>query len=364
MTPEEKALKWLEANPSKRYLASADADIDAFTDAYNAGKNPEGISNQDDYEAIHYAHTNGLLDKYYQRNPDSKWADGGDRSDEYMLKPAPEQPKAAGENPATTTTTAPEVDETRKAIEEGYRQQEAGINDILLQMNADMKAAEERDLAQQKAYQKAAAWTGAGELAAGLANLIGVGAFGSAHQQYNNFSKDWMAKADEERKTRVARSDKMKDQLRTLNAQIAALKSGKATALANYDIKKRQADIQQQRADAQNAYYVARSEVSVAQAELKELEVELKEAKIAGEWAKADKLNADIEAKKADVKTKQQRANSYAALVGSQVTRNIAQANYYDRGGRASNSTTGGTTSGVPGSSAVVGTNGLPIANP
>lgn len=208
------------------------------------------------------------------------------------------------ETPQTTTTTttttevpqqpAPAVDATRNMLEEGYNQHLNSFYDIAMAKKAEMDAARADDLAQQEAYKKAAAWTGTTEFVSSLANLIGVGSFNAANQSYNNYSKDWMQKAEEARKTRVARSENFRDQLNKINSQIAALKSGKAQSLAEYDIKKKKQDIDQQKADAYTAWQVARQNKIDLENELILAKAEFEKSKTAVNEARVNKLYNDI----------------------------------------------------------------------
>lgn len=156
--------------------------------------------------------------------------------------------------------SAPVVDETRQQIEQGYNQQVKDFYSVMMDKKAEMEAAKAEDAQIEQGARKAAAWTGAAELATSIANLVGTGGFSSAHQQYNNtYSQDWMQKADEARRTRQARSSNYRSQLDALNTKLAELKAGKAQTLASYDRQKRTQDIQQQKADAYTAYQVART---------------------------------------------------------------------------------------------------------
>lgn len=223
------------------------------------------------------------------------------------VKAAQAAPAPATEAPAAPT--APVVDETRKALEEGLTQQYNNFYDIAQAKKTEMDAARERDAQQEQAYKKAAAWTGAGELAASLANLVGVGSFDSAHQQYKNtYSQDWMSKAEETRKARISRSENMKGQLDNLNAQLAQLKSGKAQALANYDYKKKQQDIAQQKADAYESYQVARTASLDAKNEVERARAAYWGAKSENEKAYYDARIKDLEEKQRDADQKLQIA--------------------------------------------------------
>ncbi len=204
------------------------------------------------------------------------------------------------------------VDETRNTIAQGYDQQYQDFYDIAMSKKAEMDAAQQEDINQQQAYQKAAAWAGAGELVTSLANLIGVGGFNSANQQYaNSYSRDWMKKADEARRTRQARTANYRAKLDSMNEKLAALKSGKAMALATYDRQKRTQDIQQQKADAYYAYQVARTSSIDAKNAVDQARVALLQAQTARNDEQTKYWNArikDLEEKQKDADAKLQIA--------------------------------------------------------
>lgn len=66
-----------------------------------------------------------------------------------------------------------------------------------------------------------ASWTGAGELAAALVNLFGVGELHATSQQYKDIAQDWMKKADADRKRRRDRMDNIKERQRQVGERRA-----------------------------------------------------------------------------------------------------------------------------------------------
>lgn len=234
---------------------------------------------------------------------------------------------------APTPGSTPAPDETRQQLADAYDQQYKSFYDIAMQKKADLDAARAEDLQHEQELRKAAAWTGAGELATSLANLIGVGSFNSANQTYKNYSTDWMNKAEEARKARITRRDNMKAQLDSLNAQLGALKSGKANALATYDIKKKQQDISQQKADAYTKWQMARLELNDARAELTAAQAELARARAANVQADIDQANRRLDIAQQNANTAQDRAETArleydrkSSLTESEIAKNNAAA--------------------------------------
>lgn len=83
------------------------------------------------------------------------------------------------------------------------------ITQILLDNQARINAAREDDKAETELERKRAAWAGAGELAAGLVNLFGVGQLGSSNQTYHSSSRDWQAQAERNARERRSRIDNL-----------------------------------------------------------------------------------------------------------------------------------------------------------
>lgn len=108
------------------------------------------------------------------------------------------------------------------------QRQQKDFADIALQYKADYDAALAEDAALQQQEQKRAAWVGATEALANLSNLIGVGSFDSSNQQYHSYSKDWMDKADADRKLRRNRIDNIRDRQRAMQQQLAQLRGNQA----------------------------------------------------------------------------------------------------------------------------------------
>lgn len=82
------------------------------------------------------------------------------------------------------------------------------------------EAKEENERLTQMENQRAS-WTGAGELAAALVNLFGVGELHATSQQYKDIAQDWMKKADADRKRRRERMDNIKERQRQVGERRA-----------------------------------------------------------------------------------------------------------------------------------------------
>lgn len=119
----------------------------------------------------------------------------------------------------------------RQRMDEGFTQ----FSDIINAENQRIADERARAEAENKATLQAARWTGATELAASVANLIGVGQFGASNQQYKPYSQDWMKKADQDLKYNRARLDNMRDRQRALQQHMIQLRmndAGHAASMA------------------------------------------------------------------------------------------------------------------------------------
>ena len=103
--------------------------------------------------------------------------------------------------------------------------------DMVLEMGNQLKEAQQEGEAQVEADNRAARWTSAAELAASIANMIGVGSFGAVNQQYKSYSQDWMKKAEQDIREHRSRMDNLNERLRAQKQKLDALKLGNAQAL-------------------------------------------------------------------------------------------------------------------------------------
>lgn len=112
-------------------------------------------------------------------------------------------------------------------------QQEAEKNgaERLIELGNQIRNAKQEGAAQVEAAQQAARWTGAGELAAAVANMIAVGSGNAASQTYHSYSQDWMQKADRDMREHRARIDNLNERLRVQRERLDALRMGNAQTL-------------------------------------------------------------------------------------------------------------------------------------
>lgn len=105
-------------------------------------------------------------------------------------------------------------------LNQGYSAQEA-----MYKASQDRIAkAEAEDVTKYKADLNAAKYSGLTELAASVANMIGVGGHNAANQQYRQYSLDWMRKADQDMHLRRARIDNLRERQRALQQHLSQLK--------------------------------------------------------------------------------------------------------------------------------------------
>ncbi len=162
--------------------------------------------------------------------------------------------------------------------EEAQQQAEQNGAARILEMGNQLRSQQEEGEAQVEADQTAARWTGAGELAAAVANLIAVGEGNAVSQQQRTYSQDWMRKAESDLQEHRSRMADARDRLRVLGERQDALKAGNAKALEKMrlDASERQAAFAKQRADAELAAGVksasirAEGEQKAAQADYQE----------------------------------------------------------------------------------------------
>lgn len=125
------------------------------------------------------------------------------------------------ENPVTPPTQAEILN---AELENDQKAAEKSVADSILEYNNELKAAKEEDEKNTRIDRQAAAWNAAGDLAAGIANLVGV-SNGASNQQQKTRTFDWMSKADAERDKRRSRMDSLRDKQRSLQNQLQTLKT-------------------------------------------------------------------------------------------------------------------------------------------
>lgn len=128
-----------------------------------------------------------------------------------------------------------EMGKVREGIVDSINSGNTAIGAILKEAEQKADDYEKYNEAQRLADQRAARWAGASELAASLVNMIGVGSFGASNQQYHSYSQDWMKKADEDYRQRLARVDNLRERQRAIQQQQLQMKMSGDQRLAAFD---------------------------------------------------------------------------------------------------------------------------------
>lgn len=180
----------------------------------------------------------------------------------------------------------------QQRVDSGYKQ----FADIIAGEKARADVAQQEALAQQEAERKAARWTGAGELAASVANLVSVGAGNAVSQQYHTYSQDWMKRADENWRANRARIDNLRERQRALQQQITQMKMGDAATALSLAGRRADAAYQHGAATAQAGYQAAREAGAArTQGVMAGINLGLSEAQLA-ETKRARQENAALQA--------------------------------------------------------------------
>lgn len=106
-----------------------------------------------------------------------------------------------------------------EATKRAYEQAGNDFASIVQGYKDELNRAELEHKKQEEIDQKTVAWTGATELAAAIANMVGVGSFNASNQQIHSFSQDWMKKADQDAKLRRQRIDNLRERQRAMEQQ-------------------------------------------------------------------------------------------------------------------------------------------------
>ena len=118
----------------------------------------------------------------------------------------------------------------QQRMNEGY----TSFADIIGARERQMQQEQEEAAQRVAADNRAARWTGLTEMAASIANLVGVGAGNAVSQQYKSYSQDWMRKADQDAREHRMRMDNLRARQEALQQQLIQMKMGDAgTALQN-----------------------------------------------------------------------------------------------------------------------------------
>jgi len=128
------------------------------------------------------------------------------------------------------------VAQARTSLENSLNEGLGGYEAIIREGENKIRAEEQEAKDQRAREERAAIWTGAGEVAASLANLIAVGGFNAVSQKYHPYQQDWMKKADENWRSNRARIDNMRERQRALKQQMIQMKMNAGSTMANFDL--------------------------------------------------------------------------------------------------------------------------------
>lgn len=198
-------------------------------------------------------------------------------------------------SPAIQTTAVKkptEIDPLGLAQADAFHEQQKSFADMMQDIRNDYQTRISDLDAEEKEQRSNAAWAGATQLAAALANMIGVGSFGAANQTIpTNFSQDWMRKADETRRRKELTKDRLSETRRQLETQLLNLRTQYRIAVAKNDIARAERQVRNEyyRAQAEHqrlmtAYYAAKTQA----------EKEATQQKAAEAKKKLDLLDAQI----------------------------------------------------------------------
>lgn len=125
--------------------------------------------------------------------------------------------------------------DVRKSMQD-YLSEGYGAYEAMLKADEDRIKAAEKEAQEQRANeQRAAIWTGLGEVAASLVNLGFVGGGNAVSQQYHSYQHDWMKKADENWRRNRERIDNMRERQRGIQQHMIQMKMNAGQTLANFD---------------------------------------------------------------------------------------------------------------------------------
>lgn len=166
-------------------------------------------------------------------------------------------------NPDSATahdTAADTPDPLREAIQSAGEAQRKYFADYL-QEEKDRYERERAEAQEQiRADQQAGRWAGLTELAASVANLVGVGEGNAVSQQYKNYSQDWMRKADEDMRYHRSRIDNLRDRQRAIQQRMLEVEQNNNLRLVDYEMKKRQQEQAARQAQAKLQLDAAKAE--------------------------------------------------------------------------------------------------------
>lgn len=250
--------------------------------------------------------------------PKQKTADEILAEQRAMAKAAMSAPTYTAEKIAQEQGTADlaenQPDLVQTAMMDAQDQERKSFADLLQSMRDDYNKAQAESDEQVKEDLNAAKWTGLTELAASLANLIGVGQGNAVSQQYKSHAQDWMQKADQDMRERRSRLDNLRQRQRDTELKMSQLKASRSLELAKFEMQREQARLQNQYQMARIAYENARTDAARKKAEQDAREAE----------QKLKYIQSQVNAQEALVR---QRNASASASMMNAATRRLGQEN-------------------------------------
>lgn len=134
------------------------------------------------------------------------------------------------------------ADPVKEAYASAYRDNISSLAKYAEEVRKQNQLDRQQDLELVQADTKAAAWTGATEVAASLANLFFVGSKGAANQQYKAKSQDWMTKAEANLTASRTRIQQARERQRALDLEGKKAEINARLGMAQYDAQKRKED--------------------------------------------------------------------------------------------------------------------------
>ena len=119
----------------------------------------------------------------------------------------------------------PNVDPYVAAVAKASRDEQRTFAEWALAQKKDDEKAIKDSEEQVNADLRASKWTGLTELAASIANLIGVGEGNAVSQQYKPYSQDWMKKADQDMREHRSRIENLRQRQRDTELKMQQLRS-------------------------------------------------------------------------------------------------------------------------------------------
>jgi hypothetical protein len=208
-------------------------------------------SNPNQSDEIRRTVVYGYRDK--KSNPEEAEATPGEDSEDVA---APSGTTTAGEpvpdganavNPILGNTKA-SAGTIGNVVAAPYQRQNPAFADYVQSIADEQARVENETGGLVDAERNAAKWTGLTEMAASIANLVGVGQGNAISQQYKSYSQDWMQKADADARDRRNRIQDVRKRQDEIRLKMQQLKSEENLALARYELERQQKAIENEMA--------------------------------------------------------------------------------------------------------------------